>query len=557
MDQPSMRKWNFVTHDPSGDPVYVKSDLAVHPEFADYLKTRLGLDESALQKWAPTRLLLKGGAQVKQTILNLSPFHMNQMFLRGVMMGVNPFMRAVPRIEDWTPDLDADVSKATDGQILGKLVDNRLSYAPDWRAIQESSEGVSAGHDLFTKAVSKIPVVGDTMARGLDWYHDWLFKKYIPNLKARAGVEMFEQYHEKHPDWTPDRVAQVAAAHTNSAFGGINWRAMGRSATTQDWAKLLVLAPDWLEATMRNATLPFTGEGGIARKQIALMTMGLWGAARVANLITNGSPHLEAPFGVAVKNKEGRETVYSIRTLPSDMFHLATDPMGFLTGRLSPTIRTAQELISHRDQFGRKLSPGDMGADIFRSMTPIPLQALGQVISQTGPQIGNAGQAAKAAGFAPYVYKTVAQQKAAQIASDHSEDGPVDPTQLHRHRVLMDFEDQVRGGQMSLPQVYQMVVAGQLPEADAKKISDNLRMTKGMDPETAAFFTRSSRLPPKDLLSVWDVSTQGEKKAIIPLMRKAQKRYVKQAMTNETPQERLQDSTLKRFLLMSPQSSPF
>jgi len=540
MDNPGMRKWKFVTHDPSGDPIYIKSDLAVHPEFADYLKTRLGLDESALRKWGPTKLLLGGNRFSKNLLLAGSPFHQMQEWLRGVMMGVwsNPFGAVAPTIED--------------SPVLKQMVRHRLTLEPDYHALQESSEGVAEN----SKLLSKLPF---NIGKSFDWYHDFLFKRYIPSLKARASIRMFDAYKEAHPDWTDDRVAEVAAAHVNDTFGGQNWRAMGRSATTQDWAHLMALAPDWLESELRSISRLFKpGEGGIARGQFGKLALGMWGVARVLNLLSSGKPHLEAPFGVATKNKDGREIVYSVRTLPTDLLHAATDPVGFLKGRLSPGVHTGIEALTGRDQFGRKMSPQDMVFDVARhNFAPIPVQSLGEAIDKSGPQVGNTGQIARAMGLTTTVYKTEAQKLAAELASNHSESGPIDPAMMHRHRVLMDFEDKLRSNQMALPQIYQMVVQGDLSEADAKKISTNLKHTKGMDPETASLYTRASRLPAPELLQVWDRATNTEKSHLAPLLIQARKRYMKKAMTDETPQERMRDPILKRLVAIYPTASPF
>src|SRR5208282_4318631 len=134
---------------------------------------------------------------------------------------------------------------------------------------------------------------------------DFLFKKYIPALKARGYELMFDRYRDAHPDWSTDKIAKAAALHTNNTFGGINWRAMGRSATTQDWGRLVALAPDWLESEARSGAALFNkDQGGLSREQMVKMTMSLWGIARVLNLASTGNAHLESPFGLAVKNKD-------------------------------------------------------------------------------------------------------------------------------------------------------------------------------------------------------------------------------------------------------------
>jgi len=277
------------------------------------------------------------------------------------------------------------------------------------------------------------------------------------------------------------------------------------------------------------------------------MTMLTWGVARVLNLLTTGKMHNEAPFGLAVKNDQGKETVYSVRTLPTDMLHMATDPVGFLRGRLSPFVRAGTEIYTGRDQYDRKLSKPDMAVDLFRNIAPIPFQAVGQVVSGTSPETGNVGQFVKAVGGTATSYRTEAQKLAANLASNHSEDGIVDPAQLARHRVIMDFEDQLRQGKMTNQQLNGLVIGGQLPQADAKKITENLRTTRNLTPDMASLYTRVSRLPAKELLDVYDLSTDAEKQALAPLVLKARRTYTAKAMKELTPVERLRDPVLRRL----------
>ncbi len=543
----AMKGWNFITNSPDGTPVYVRSDIKVHPEFAEYLQNRLGLKESDISKSAVGKALLGAGTRLKQTLLSLSPFHMVQEALRGIMVGVNPFHITGPDILTGERIDPTDPNSPT---IIRKAVEHGFTTGTDYRALQENSEGLSSGGGIL----DKIPGVGKVIGNSLNWYQDFLFKRYIPALKARSVELMYHEYQRMHPDWSVDRIAKAAALHANDTFGGINWRAMGRSATTQDWGRLMLLAPDWLESEMRSGARLFNkDEGGLGRAQVAKMTLGLWGIARVLNLVTTGNAHLEAPFGLAVKNKEGKETVFSIRTLPTDILHAASDPVGFITGRLSPTVRAGTELVTGRDQFGRKLQPSDLWVDAFRNMAPIPLQAVGQALSGTGPEIGNIGQTVKAVGGTATVYRTPAQKMAADLASSHSESGPIDPAQMARHRRILQIEDQARAGEISWPDLYKLTYAtDQLHPDELKKIETNVKETKGMDPGMASLYSRASRLPAKDYLDLLDVMNNSEKAALVSLTLKVQKRYLNKAKKDETPEERQHDPVFMRLLNLTP-----
>ena len=550
-DSSAMRGWNFITKDTAGNNILVRSDIKLHPEFADYIKNRLGLEKSALQNNPVSKALLGAGTKLKENILSLSPFHMMQEALRAVMVGVNPFHIDGPDIENGARINPDDPNSPTK---IRKMVENNLTLGTDFKGLEGSSEGVSGGTGLLRR----IPGVGKEVANSLDWYQNFLFKRYIPALKARAAELMFDRYQTAHPDWSVDRVARAAAIHTNDTFGGQNWRALGRSATTQDWGRLLALAPDWLESEMRSGARLFNkDEGGLGREQLLKMTMGLWGTARVLNMVSTGQMHNEAPFGVAVKNKEGKETIYSMRTLPVDLLHAASDPVGFVKGRLSPTLHMGQELVTGRDQFGRKLNPGDMAVDVFRNMLPIPVQSIGQVISGTGPETGNIGQFVKAAGGTATSYLTPAQKLAAELASNHGEDGPIDQSAMARHRKIMEFEDQARSGEISMPDLYRMYASGALHKDDLTKITKNLQATKEMDASMASLYTRASRLPAAEYLTLMDQMSPHEKAALAPLTMQVRRKYVAKAMKNLQPQERLSDPIFNRFMSMMPEQSPF
>ena len=544
----AMKGWNFVTNDSAGNGILVRSDIKVHPEFAQYMKDRLGMEKSGISNNPIGKAALGLGTKLKHTLLSLSPFHMVQIGLRGIMTGVNPFTLNAPDILHGAKVDPMDPSSPTK---IYKMVEHGMTTGTDYKALQEHSEGVAAGGN----ALKLIPGVGKTIANSLDWFQDFLFKRYIPAIKATAAEHMFDEYTRLHPEWSVDRVARVAAAHANDSFGGINWRAMGRSATTQDWGRLMLLAPDWLESEMRSGIRLFNrDEGGLGRAQVAKMALGLWGVARVLNLLTTGNAHYEAPFGLAVKNKDGKETVFGIRTLPTDLLHAADSPVDFIKGRLSPTVRLGQELLTQRDQFGRKLAPSDMWADVFHNMMPIAAQSIGQAVTGTGPEIGNAGQIAKAMGATAQVYRTPAQSLAAELASNHSEDGVLDPSQVARHRVVLRLEDQVRSGQMTWPDLVKLTYGtDQLKESELKKIQNNIKATQGMAPDMASLYGRASRLPAKEYLDLLDKMNPQEKAALARLTIQMQKRYLNKSKKELTPEERTKDPVFQRYLRMIPE----
>jgi hypothetical protein len=119
---------------------------------------------------------------------------------------------------------------------------------------------------------------------------------------------------------------------------------------------------------------------------------------------------------------------------------------------------------------------------------------------------------------------------------------------LHRHQAIIKLEDQVRSGHISLSQLQPLRAAGTLPEADYKKIVQNYSKTRGMTADQASLYTRASRAPGPDLLQIWDLATPSEKMVLEPILHHTATRYITKALKSQTPQERMSDPVLARFM---------
>lgn len=539
IDHSAMHDWNYAVHTPDGIPVMVKGELRVHPETHEYMNRFLGTEKSLIKSSAPLAAALKVGGEAKHLMLSLSPFHIAQEGLRAVMTGVNPI-----GVEHWNLENDP---------LLRLGVEESLTLGKDRRGVQDFQEGTFGSAQ--SKILSKIPVVRDIQ----DYMQHFLFDKYIPGLKVRAFKSLYERYKNSNPEWDTRKVARTAAEDTNERFGGLNYKQFGRAAGSQDFLRLATLAPDWLESEMRFTKRLFTegGEGSVARKDFVRMAAGLWAASRVLNLLTTGKPHMEAPFGVATVGPDGKEKVYSVRTLPTDIMHAISDPTDFLRGRISPLGRMATEAYTGRDYTGRKQTPYSTMVDIVRGVAPIPAQSAIKSISGESPDLSSADQAVKAVGGTAQVYRTAAQTKAAQLASEKSESGPVDPAALRKHHAMIEFEDRLRSGQMPITEIHSMVEKGDLPIKDAKTIVQNVRDTQGLDPEMARLYTRATRLPMRDFLTIWDTASNDEKVALTKLLLKKKAAYFKKAAKDSTPQERQEDGVYQRLRKLFPMDEPY
>jgi uncharacterized radical SAM superfamily protein len=558
IDHPAFRHWNWAAYAPDGTPVLVKGDVRVHPDVYQYVTRRLGLEQSPLRGSAVGRAVLGLGTQFKQILLSLSPFHISQLGLRSLMSGV------IPRLVKWDLKTDPD---------LAMLVEQSMTLGHRFQAESDFSEGLSASG---TKSIllRKMPGIRDAQ----NWLQEFTFERLMPSLKAMVGKKLFgewrerfakdpklyERYLQAHPDFSgldPIRAAARAAAiETNERFGGLNYRDMGRSVGTQDWFRLVTLAPDWLESEVRLVKRLFDPTGGkLLRRDMAYFVGAMWVTARAVNmLVNNGQAHPEAPFGIVTEDKEGHKKVWSMRTLPGDMFHMADDPVGFMRGRASPTMRMATSLYSGRDALGRKLTPWQQTMDVVRNVMPISLQYIGKSAAGEMPaEIPSWQQGLRGAGIIPTPLRSEAESKAIQLATNRTEEGPVDEAALRKHQLMLEYEDQLRKGEISQQDLHQMVEDGQIPLDEAKRIVKEIRTTGGMDPALARLYLRCSRLAMPDFLQVWDLMTSSEKTSLSALMLQKKKAYQTKALKKMTPAERKADPTYQWILRTFPGSRPW
>lgn len=341
VDHPALRGWRMLVQaEADAVPTYYQVDMLVHPDYAPQLRNILGT--SWFRKNVVTSTFLKAGAIAKQTKLSLSLFHLDQEGLHGLFHRVNPANLA--RIDFNDPAQWA-------------LVRGGLQIA-DYRAMELFSEGLTGGG-----LVSKIPGLG----RIQNAFNEFLFKDYIPRLKMTMALHAFERNTRRYPGLDANAVAELTARQGNAAFGELNYTLMARNPGVQDFLRLTVLAPDFLEARTRfvgQALKPYGAE-----QRAALMMMGatLYVTARALNKWLDDDPHWNKPFSVVYHGRE-----YRLRTVLGDVGELITDPRRFFYNRFSPWLKAVATFGTGRDYRGVKLTKWEQVKDALSWLVPIP-----------------------------------------------------------------------------------------------------------------------------------------------------------------------------------------
>lgn len=344
-NHPAFRKYKWLSKDPAGRDVYVQGDVLVHPDALPQMQKLL--EASKIRQHPIGRGALQVSSTIKQTMLDLSLFHPVQIGVHGMEHRVNPLRLKEINLKD--PQQKA-------------LVEHGLVVAED-RGFNDWSEGLHG-----TSLTRHIPGLGPK----LQDFHNWMFKEWIPTIKMNMAEHALERNRARYPKLTEDQVMKLTAEQANAAFGGLNYRMLGRSQTMQDFLRLTFLAPDFLEARGRFAGQAMKGFGKEQMQALALGAATLYVTARIANQLINDNPHWEKENAF---NIIYNDHAYGLRTVQGDLLHLISKPGQFWYHRLNPTVtRPLMEIISGRDYFGRQVGIGDVLLDELKTIIPISLR---------------------------------------------------------------------------------------------------------------------------------------------------------------------------------------
>ena len=506
-------------NDEAGTQTSLKSPVAFHPEVFKQAQGILAPERSWLQKNPITNKIMQASSFAKHTLLSLSGFHWVQEGLRGVESGVNPL-----NPDQWDMSNPKHVALIEAGGLQPGIEGGANSFA----------EGMEGGG-----LVSKIPGVGKIM----DASNQALFGAggYIDRLKLTAALKFSDRLKESYPNLDDTTRLKVAGQMANQRFGGLNYLQMGRSPMARDIMRLTLLAPDWLESQVRDAASaigPFAKLSAFDLGRIALYNFV---AAQTLNLVNTGSMHLDTPFGV--QSQDGKK-VYSVRTMPADVFHALTSPMDFASNRMNPiTVRTGVEAITGRDKQGHLRDTVEQMKDLFANVVPIPAQGLiNQIDGNAKPGDSALDSVRSAAGVTTKNNPTPAESLAWKLASERSSTGPVPSEQLERHHAITGLQDRLRGGdQTALTELKAGVANGSLAPSDVKTVMNGAQKTR-----LQAVLTS---LPMSDALDVYDRATNAERDQIGPTLLKKMAQFQRTERQKLTPFERDQiDTRLARTM---------
>jgi hypothetical protein len=521
---------------PEGLPAQeTKTRFAYHPDIAEEAREIQAPEQSWVSKSAVGRNMLALNSYLKQSSLSLSAFHWVQEGVRGMESGIAPWKLFN------LPDLDVQGGSSLDSQLI-------------------RAGGIQPGLEMNTNRFSEgeraggiyehIPVARDFVS----WSNQKLFGSngFIDRLKmeiAKRNVARLEQ----HPDFkitddmTPEQAMQkrmntykVAGLMANARTGGLNYLAMQRSRNFQDVLRATVLAPDFLESQIRDTAfaLKYPSIGGTDLARIAAYNFV---AAQTLNWAISHKLHPETPFGVV--SPDGK-SVYQIRSMPEDIIHATSDPMGYLSGRIGPVVQTIEEARTGKNNFGQTRDMSQQVKDFIGRFVAAPAGPAYK--SATGdrsgvqPSLGNT--LASVAGITVKTNHSPAEELATKLSGERASSEAVTPEEKSKRQAMSDFEDRLRNkDKTTIADIQAQTKAGNLAPADVRSIyaaAKNSRLESSI-----------AHLPVDDAIDVWNLATNDERNAIAAEVTKRIGAYRRTEFQKLTPAARKQtDSRIIKLI---------
>lgn len=383
-DQPALHDWRWEGKDEAGNPIYMKDDLAVHPDVLMRVNAMLGKSTLPIPK-----IISKASSVMKREMFGLlAPFHQVQEGTHAIAHRVNPFFGIEP--------VDMRQDKFMDAARHGlMLLPDRATSAGYMEGLGGKGSFLTQALRLFGESKAGENIAGKAataMANVVDGYQNYLFHQYIPSLKFKTYESILERNREvyakelKSGQMDESDVKLTSAEQANAAYGHLNRDLLDRQPNTQHLLELTLLAPDFLEARSRfvgQAAKGLLGSkvGAEQFKALAFMALVQAGTAYTLSKLMGDEYDPKNPFSV---RHNGRS--YTLRSVPEDLLRFGADIAAqakggdrgtpFISARINPLLQSLDQARTGLNYRGEKVSLKDTLEELLAKYIPITARSL-------------------------------------------------------------------------------------------------------------------------------------------------------------------------------------
>jgi GGDEF domain-containing protein/2'-5' RNA ligase len=515
---------------PEGKQLAMKGDIVIHPKYAGRvsdLVTRSWFESPS--DHLPVKIIKgtaravgKAGSTVKGVILYGSGFHQVQLGMHALDHFINPFR--LDSLEDLTKD---------------KTVQDGVGHG--LKMVEIDPEGVLSG----------LP--------GMGAYHRYLFRDWIPRLKAKSYKIIYERNLERYGGGRPgaqakltrDEIGLMSAAQTNAAFSGqdpafFRHLEVMNNRTFKAAEHLLLFSPDFTKARAQFVAQGFSKFGSEQRLALLRGAALMYAACRIINAALNHEQgwrrgaHWDPQDAFTVVTPKswgpawGNKAI-SVRTVYSDIAHLVASPAEWTYNRLNPvTIRPTIEFITGRDNFGRQETKTHFAKSYATQTTPIPVQKLFTTNDQSLIESFFTSLGANMAN-----YHTPLEKKAHDLYVRGIPDEPESEERQAESRRNVQLSQKFRDGQISQTDLWNLVSTGKISPQDAARVQERGSMSDlQYDVKHMSNFD--------DAVKVWNAADASERAELSDIMEAKADRKIQTLASSNVPAATELENTLRQ-----------
>jgi len=362
-------------------------------------------------------------------------------------------------------------------------------------------------------------------------YNRFLFERMTRGIMAESIVSEFERQSKAKPNASPDALMRDISRDVNERFGNIGRQGVFKSKTAQDFARFLMLAPQWVEGMARTEARSYgrlTGASKLLGQRQDVTPLGttgrsvgkglvfMFGLTQAINMLTRGKPtwkndeeghKMDAWIPSWGSNKEGFwfSPLSVFNEVTHDLYRLGeaklqgNKPVGdaaidILSNKESPISRALVVMGTGKTSRGERITStaGRYLTEPAKAMAPMPI---------TFGKYGQAAGHALAPSLVPPVAPGAMQRQAFGTAGLKIEPAQSQPARVRRMAEQFMREsglkketgwEQVMTDEQSYTKLRQAIRDGD--NVRAKKVYDSL--LKGRTPQQIVkYMKQASRAP--------------------------------------------------------------
>lgn len=381
--------------------------LGIHEAYRPLFDALTG--ESQVAGSVPGKLLLEAAGGIKHGLLVFDSFHASRIFQKLLTLAPGKVLSGKAGYERGQSLLeysDADLSRAVADNLITPEIEAWVrTNRPNANLLIDS--GLNVGRiqeSLYNSVVRQIP--------GLGTFNKWVFEKLTRGALMEAGLIELERVSAAKPNVPRGTIAQQVARDLNAYFGNLGRQGIFKSKSAQDVARLVALAPQWVESMARTE---LKGAAQIAKgttydpivhktlltgsigKGVAQGLIAYFVGTQIVNYITRGHSTFENPednhkLDAWIPDVTGKSHGFFlspfsvVAELTHDMLRYSSkEPtkweaaMRIASNKASPMARAAKVLLTGRDYDGKQITDTwkrVKQAAFALAPTPIPLAPL-------------------------------------------------------------------------------------------------------------------------------------------------------------------------------------